>query len=343
MTELHELIFKLCRSNGVSGEEEAVSKIVAKELSNYADVHIDNRFNNVFGRIGRKDAEKRILLDAHIDQIGFIVTCVEKGFLKIAPCGSFDNRILPGSAIKIFGKKEILGIVCSIPPHLVDKSNNKFTEDIVIDTTLTEEDAEELVPIGSYGTFWGSETKLSNNRICAQGLDNRSSVAVLIFCAKLLNKMKIDWQNFNCNINFLFSSREEIGGHVGAAIGSYAIKPTEAIVLDVSFATQYDVDRRKARELSKGPLIGLAPSLSRRIADKFVGIADKNEIPYQFEVMGNKTSTNADVIGSNMSGVETFLISLPLRYMHTQCEVMDLEDIKNAINLIFSYLLHSIK
>jgi endoglucanase len=337
---LQNLISKLCATSGVSGGEKLVAEIAADELSKCADIYLDTNFNNVFGRIGSARAKKRVLLDAHIDQIGLIVTRVEDGFLRVASCGSLDSRILAGSAVKIFGKQELIGVVSSVPPHLSDKKD-KITpvKEICIDTALSKEEAENLIPIGSYVAFLDSGSKLLGKRICACGLDNRSSVAALILCARLIHEANLDWDEIGCSINFLFSSREEIGGYVGAKIGSYVIDPTEAIVLDVSFATQPGVDCQRAGELSKGPLLGVAPSLSKRLLDVFSSIAFDNNIPYQLEVMSDRTGTNADAICTNAQGVETFLVSMPLRYMHTPYEVMDLEDIENTVRLLSAYFL----
>jgi endoglucanase len=335
-----DLILQLCSCDGVSGDEWDVANLAQKQLSKFVETFKDERFPNVLGRIGKKNSSKRILLDAHIDQIGFIVTYVKDGFLKISPCGGIDKRIFPGICVEIFGKEKIIGTVCSIPLHLSSKKYEQplEIEEVVIDSFLSEEKAKELIPIGSYGNFFAPSIQLLENKICSKGLDNRSGVAVVIKCAELLYKSDINWEDLDCEVFFLLSTKEETGESFGAKVGTWATNPTEAISVDVSFANQPNINKKNLGELSKGPMIGISPVLNRKMSDKMIEIAKENKIPYQLEIMSNRTATNADFISVTRSGVKTSLVSIPLRYMHSPCEVIDINDLENTAKLLSLYV-----
>jgi endoglucanase len=331
---LQDLIFKLCKAGGVSGNEENIAKTISGELSDVAEVFVDKHFNNVTAKIGKKNSPRKILMDAHLDNIGMLVTTIENGFLRVSMLSKLDRRILPGSKLKIFGNKIIEGIVSSVPPHLSKKGQElRELEEIVVDVAMKKEGVEKIIPLGSYVGFSGEPQALVSGKIASPSLDNKIGVAVLIETAKILSKKKL-----NLELNFLFSSREESGGYVGATIGSWSIKPTEAIVVDVTFANQPGVLAGESSLISKGPSIGFAPNLSKKIFKNLKFVAKKNKIPHQIEVMSNATHTNADTICTNQKGVPTGLISIPIRNMHSIFEVADLEDIKNTVKLLTKYI-----
>lgn len=136
----------------------------------------------------------------------------------------------------------------------------------------------------------------------------------------------------------MFSTQEEINS-VGAKTAVFALDCDETVSVDVSFAKQPGVPEEKCGKLSEGSMIGIAPTLSRAISDKFVGLAKANKIPYQLEVMSTATSTTSDVITASKNGVAGGLLSVPLRNMHTPVEVVDIADIENTARLLAQYIL----
>ena len=334
MDELKDLIFSLCAEPGTPGDESAVAKIAAEELSKYANVQIDC-MGNVVAKMGKQGAKNHIMLDAHIDQIGLIVTNIdENGFIHIDRCGGVDRRVLPGSPVTIYGQEVLMGIVCCTPPHLSDGSVEKVVavDKMAIDAGLSKEEADALIQPGDRILLNASPKCLIGSRITAAGLDDRAGVASLIRCAQLLADEKLD-----CELTILCSSREEVGGQ-GAVTGTYSVNPTQAIAVDVSFAEQPGVPPEKCGKLGGGPMIGIAPPLNRKMTDDFIAIAKKLEIPYKLDVMGNSTGTNSDEIAVTRGGVQAELISIPLRYMHTPVEVIDLADVENTARLIAEYI-----
>lgn len=334
---INELIYRLCNTFSGPGNETAISTTIKKETSLYINNSYINKNNNVICQIGNPNSNRHILIDAHIDQISMVVTEIDKnGFINIAPCGGVDCRVLPGTTVYIHGKSMITGIVCSTPPHLSSKENNTFVkvESLIVDTGLSENKVNDLISIGDYISFTTKPQNLLGNKITAQALDNRAGVAALIRCMQMLKDQSLD-----CYVTFLFSTQEEIGS-LGAKTTTFSLDPTESITVDVSFGNQPQVANEKCGILSKGPMIGIAPSLSRNMSNLLIKLAKENDIPYQIEIMSSSTGTTSDVITSSKCGIEGGILSIPMRYMHTPVEVIDTTDIEFTAKLLSLYVLN---
>lgn len=334
MDELKEILFRLCSAPGGSGDEEAAAKAAEKEFAKYAEAGTDC-MGNLTAAMGNPDSKTHILLDAHLDQIGLIVTGIEEnGFLRVDRCGGTDRRVLPGSAVMVYGKEKLYGVVCCTPPHLADGDDDKVMaiNKMAVDVGLSHEEAEKLVRPGDRILFAVEPKQLLGTRISSPALDDRVCVAALVRCAQLLSQKPL-----NCRVTFLCSTREEVGGQ-GAETGAFAAMPTQAVALDVSFAEQPAVVPEKCGKLGGGPMIGFAPILNRTMGEKLVGIAEREKISYKRDIMGGSTGTNSDEIAVTGAGVPTALISIPLRYMHTPVEVIDLQDVENTAKLLALYI-----
>ena len=330
---LKKLIFNLCDAPGTSGQEPV--DVAARELRKYAEVRIDHN-NNVIGELGNPDSHYHIMLDAHLDQIGFIITSVdEKGFLRFAPVGGLDRRVMAGSPVTVFGKEPVTGIVCCMPPHLSDGGEDKALpfDKMALDVGLTGEAAKERIPLGSRGILYSQPQELLNNRLSVGALDDRCGVAALLRTAEILSGEKPD-----ARVTVLFSAQEETGGS-GVTTAAYQIYPQEAIMVDVSFAKQPGVASVTAAELGKGPMIGVSPALSPKVTELLFETAQKEKIPYQTEVMGGVTGTNADEAAVAKGGVSCGLVSIPQRNMHTPAEIISLDDVENTARLLASYIM----
>ncbi|MDP4120765.1 MAG: M42 family peptidase [Bacillota bacterium] len=332
---MNNVLFKLLEADGVSGEERNVANTVKEILSKYAEVSTDIN-GNIFGVMGDKSAKKNILLEAHMDQIGFIVTYINKqGFLKVSRCGGIDNRVLPGCRMVLCKNKDIHGVFCCMPPHLSDGKEDKAvaSEDLWIDVGLSFEEVNKNINLGDRFCFYSKPTSLLNNRIASAAIDNRAGVSVLLRCGELLSR-----EELCCKVTFLLSVQEETG-QSGAKTGTFSVEPDEAISVDVSFAAQPGLHQEYCSELSKGPMIAVASTMNRELSDTLIEISKKNEIDYQLEIIGGKTGTNADVISVTKSGVKCGVVSIPLRNMHTPVEVVDVSDIENTALLLYHFVL----
>ena len=334
MMDLKEVIFALCSAQGVSGSEESAAAVAARYLDPYADVRTDSN-GNLFATLGNPDAEKTILLDAHLDRIGLIVTDInDNGFVKVDKCGGMDIRVLQNAVLAT--ENGLQGTVCSLPPHLSDGSEDKATpvNKIWLDFGRTYDEVSREISIGDRLTFAERPTELLGGKITSPALDNRCSVAALIRVAELLSGREYDYR-----VVILLSAQEETYGS-GAMTGAYQIDADEAIVVDVSFANQPDVSGQYGNiELNKGPMIGYSPILNRQMTDRLKALAESEGIPFQYEAMSGRTGTNADHISVTKGGVKTAMLSIPERYMHTQAEVMHPDDAQRTAELITAYIL----
>ena len=331
---MENILTKLCACTTVSGNELENFLLIKKLLPENTLLESDNN-GNIVATLGNSNSDNIILLDAHNDQIGFIVTYIdEKGFIKVSNCGGIDRRVLLGSVVTVKGKYDIKGIICCLPPHLSDGGEDKApsVDSIYIDTGLSKEDVTALVSLGDRVVINATPKKLLGTRFTGVGLDNKAGVATIIKVAHLLSN-----EELNCCVKLLFSCQEETG-FLGSKTASFSISPKCAIVVDVSFATQPSVPSEKCGVMSKGPMIGIAPILNKDIFAYLKNIAENNNIPYQIEVMNSTTGTNADAITISKGGVPTGLVSIPLRNMHTQAEVVDMQDIDNSAQLIATFI-----
>ena len=329
---MDNLLQELCSIPGVSGCEEVVCKYVFGKLKDFADTKITND-NTVIANIGNDSAKKHIMFDSHIDQIGLIVTHIGKdGFINFDTCGGLDPRILYGAIVTVHGDKDFKGVIGSIPPHL-----NKYKEkmlsidDMFIDLGLSFEETNGKIRPGDRVSFSNRFYKLLNDNIVSPATDDRSGVYVLIKLAE-----KLSSENLDCKFTILLSSREEVG-QMGARTAAYKIMPNESISVDVSFAKQPGVSHGRHCILGDGPMIGIAPSLNKKISKTLKYVAETINIPYQTEVMSGKSGTNADVISIAKGGIPGGLVSIPQRYMHTGIEMINKNDLDNTVELLFNY------
>ncbi|MCI8775889.1 MAG: M42 family metallopeptidase [Oscillospiraceae bacterium] len=333
--DLKKIIFELSEAKGVSGSEENAAQTALKYLKNYtSDCLIKN--GNVIGHFGKRSENvPHVMIDAHIDQIGLIVTAItDDGFIKVSNVGGIDRRLLPAQRVVIHGKKDIKAVVSSVPPHLAGAEKGKALkiEDICIDAGMSRDDLLLYVSPGDKISFDTTCRELLNGRITGSALDDRSGVASVLYALELL-----DMDNLSCSFSVVFSTQEELGER-GAKIAAYEINPDIAVAVDVSFAYTCGDKEYECGKLGNGPMIGISPSLSREISEKLIDVCCDKNIPFQREVMHGLTSTNADQFSVNREGCKACTVSVPLKYMHTPSEVIMLEDVRHTGELLAEFL-----
>ncbi len=330
--DLKKLCFELAAATGTSGNESIAAKVAGEHLKKYLAVKTDN-LGNVIGTA--KKGKFRILLDAHLDQIGLVIRGFdENGFVLFDKVGGADVRVLTGAEVVIHGKKDIFGVVCSVPPHLSKDDDKKLDiSSMAIDTGYNKDEVCSIASIGDRATLRNTQYELIGGNISSGAFDDRCSLAAILYALEL-----VQGRLNNIELSVMFSSREETGGS-GAKTGAFSVMPDCSIVVDVGFGDDPYTDKSKTIELCNGPSIGIAPVLDTELTKELISVAEKNNIPYQHDVMGRTTGTNADGITVTGSGVKTALLSVPLRYMHTANEVINIKDIENTGRLIAEYLL----
>lgn len=329
-----ELCFLLAAADGTSGDESAAAETVQKLLSPYMQTQIDP-LGNVRGTCGSGDC--RILLDAHIDQIGLVVRSIDdKGFLRVEAVGGVDPRVLVGAEVTVMGKAALPGVICSTPPHLLTKEQKEAGVEIkqlAVDIGMEKDEADSMVAIGDRVLFAKNQHDLLGTRVVSAGFDDRCSIAALIKTVEAVHD-----KPQRCSLTVQCSVQEEVGGS-GAKTGAFLSDADLAIAVDVGFGSDPYCDKTETIDLCKGPSIGIAPVLDRELTRQLIETAKQNHIPYQHDVMSSRTGTNADQIQLSRGGVKTALLSIPLRSMHTPVEVIDTEDVDRTAELLTAFIL----
>lgn len=323
---------RLCGRDGITGREASLD--LREELASFGAV----RQTPVGSLICEVPGEGvPILLDAHADRIGLIVTEITpEGFLRFDKVGGMDRRVLCASAVTVRGRRDVPGVITSVPPHLMkDGDGDKAPQfdELFVDVGMTQEEARAVISVGDAVTVDGSPRFLSDSRLTGAALDDRAGVAALLGTLDILRE-----NGCGRAVTVMLSAQEETGGP-GAGTGAFAVQPAEAIAVDVSFAVQDGVALHQAGKLGAGPMICFSPSLSREMSRRLVNTAERNGIPYQLEVASGSTGTNADDIAGSGCGVVTGLVSIPQRNMHTQAELVDVEDVKAVALLLAAYIM----
>lgn len=329
-----EILSRLSMADGVSGSEKNAAETVLEILNGYTE-NCCIKNGNVYGIFGNNnESEARLMIDAHIDQVGLIVTDItEHGFIRFSNVGGIDRRLLPAQQVVIHGREKVKGVVCSVPPHLSggEKGNAAKIEELLIDIGMNHSEATEKIASGDVITFDTQFRELLDNKVTGRALDDRCGAAAVLYALELLKDTKPD------GLTVVFSSQEELGER-GAKIAAYEVDPSVAIAVDVSFAYTLDECEYKCGKLGEGPMIGISPSLSRRLSDKLITLCKEEDIPYQAEIMNGLTSTNADQFSVNRSGCAACTVSIPLRYMHTPSEIIKVDDVENTGRLLAAFI-----
>lgn len=328
---IKETLFELSRASGVGHIREA-SDIALQKLSRYCRCEYAPGVGVIGLMKGKSDYT--LMLDAHIDQIAMVVTAVsEEGFLTVDKAGGINLRALPSRRVVIHGKEKAEGVFCAVPPHLQSgETEYGDISKLKIDTLLGKR-ALEVISVGDYVTFKGEPMELMGRRALGAAFDDRAAVTCLIETAKRLKGKEIPF-----NVAFVLSDGEELGLR-GTRPATFKVNPDEAIVIDVSFGDGIGISPEESGRLGGGPMIGISPALDRAMSRRLISLAKEKEISFQCEAMGSRTGTNADMIAVSREGVRTVTVSIPLRNMHSDVEILDLEDMESVCELICQYIL----
>lgn len=334
--EIRTTLEALAGTKGPSGFEQPVAKTAQALLAPYVDETYFDRLGSLVGvrRCGKENAPK-LLLDAHLDEIGLMVTGIEEGFLRFTEIGGVDQRMLPDREVTVLCNEPLLGVIACLPPHVqTAKDHDKAVsmEDLYIDVGLSQAEAEARVPIGTPITYRCGCFALGDKRVCGKSMDDRACFTALLRCAELLQDETLD-----CDLYILGSSREEVNG-AGAACAAEAIAPDACVAVDVTHGDSPDAPKEKTFPLGGGPVVGLGPNCVKRLSTMLREAAKARELPLQLEVMTGHTGTNAWGVQVRREGIATAVLSVPLRYMHTPVEVLDLDDLEATAQLLAEFV-----
>ena len=326
----------LCALSGPSGFESGVAQAAAELLRPLTDEVYITRLGSVVGvrRCGRENVQ-RLLLDAHLDEIGFIVTGHEEGFLRFAPLGGVDPRMLPDREMVILTEPPIYGVVACLPPHVQsgeDMDKSLPIKDLFLDAGLSQEAAQKKIPIGTPATYRGGCAPLGADLLCGKALDDRAGFAVLLDVLERLREKKL-----NVDLYVLGSTQEETHSS-GAITAAYEIAPNLCVAVDVTHGDSPDASKHETFKLGGGPVIGVGPNCAPVMSRRLKELAAALEMPVQIEVSSGSSGTNAWPIQISREGVATAVLSIPERYMHTPLEVVSKTDLENTAALLAAYV-----
>jgi endoglucanase len=333
---LAETLEKLSNACGIAGREEEVRSLMKNFLKPYVDEVKEDKLGNVIGiKKGKKNAPK-VMLAAHMDEIGLLVKTISKeGFIQFAKIGGIDDRILLAQKVIVYTEKGPLhGIIGSKPPHIQKEEERKRVltyDELFIDIGAeNQEQAKKMgVKIGDPVGFDIKFAKIGKNIVIGKAFDDRVGCAVMVEAMKRLEKTE-------CTVYAVGTVQEEVGLR-GATTAAFGIYPDVGIALDVTIAGDVPGVREVEApiKLGKGPSIEIAdmgliahPKVVRLLVDA----AEENKIPYQLET-GLPGSTDAARISLTREGVPSGVISIPTRYIHSPSSLLSLEDAEKTVKL----------
>lgn len=330
-----KLLKEICETPGAPGFEQPIRKVVLRELKGLADeVSIDNMGNVIALKKGK--ARKKVMVAAHLDEIGFIVTHIdEQGFLRFHTLGGFDPKTLTAQRVIVHGKKDIIGVMGSKPIHIMnqeERGKNVKIEDFFIDLGLPKKEVEKYVSVGDPITRERDLIEMGENVNC-KSIDNRISVFILIEALKKLKGAKLPY-----DLYAVFTVQEEVGIR-GANVSSLQIQPDFGFGLDTTIA--YDVPGAKPHEyvtkLGEGTAIKIMDSSTicdYRMVAYMKKTADKHKIKWQPEILPAGGTDTAGIQRMSAGGAISGAVSIPTRHIHQVIEMANKKDIQGAIDLL---------
>ncbi|OQY35405.1 MAG: hypothetical protein B6I38_01615 [Anaerolineaceae bacterium 4572_5.1] len=327
----------LISTPGLSGFETPVMRLIEKEWQPLTDELSLSRLGSLHG-LKRGSAPKprpSVMVAAHMDAIGLIVTNINGEFLHIAEIGGVDIRVLPGQAVTVHGTSELPGIIVQPPAHLLPKGASEGAialKHLLVDVGLSARQVANKVKIGDIISFATPPTEMSGGTLAGHSLDNRASVAALTLCLEELQSRNHAW-----DVQAVATVQEEVGAQ-GARTSAFQLRPDLAIAVDVTFAKGPGANNWETFELGSGPTIGWGPVIHPFLYKQFKELAEKLEMPYNTEILPTRTGTDGDVMQMVAEGIPTIVVSFPIRYMHTPVEMVALKDIQRTGHLLAEFI-----
>jgi endoglucanase len=336
MTEILPFLKQLISASGLSGYEAPIRDIVAETWRPLTDeLHI-SRLGSLHGlrRGNAPEPRPSLMLAAHMDAIGLMVTGLVDGFLRLTRVGGLDPRVLPGQLVTVHGREELPGIIVQPPAHLLPPeigSDPVPLEYLLVDVGLLPPQVKRLVRVGDLVSFAQPPLELSEDTLVGHSLDNRASVAALTCCLMELQGRPTSWDIWAVTTT---QEEETLGG---ALTSAHQLRPALAVAIDVTFASSPGSPAHLTFPLGKGLTLGWGPTIHPALQKAFKDLADRLEIPYKLEAMPRRSGTDADAMQMVAEGIPTMVLSIPLRYMHTPVEMVSMKDIARAGRLLAEF------
>lgn len=337
MTEILPFLKSLISVAGLSAHERPVLDLIQQKWKPLVDQTAVSRLGSLHGLKRGKGRGKRpaVLVAAHMDAIGLIVTAVTDGVLHFDEVGGVDARILPGTAVMVHGKRDLGGVVAMPPAQTLPENSARGAlglRDLIVDVGLPPANLAQLVHVGDLISFDTRPVEMSGEFLSGHSLDNRASVAALTVCLEELQTRLHDWDVWAVAT----AQEEETLG--GAATSAFELEPDLAVVIDVTFAKGPGASGWETVPLGKGPTIGWGANLHPFLHDRFKELAGKLDLPAVDLPVPVYSGTDAYAIQVARAGIPTALLGIPLRYMHTPVEVISIKDVQRVGRLLAAFI-----
>lgn len=328
------MLEKLCNASGPSGYEGEVRNVIKGFVKGYADEIVDDRMGNIIAH--KKGKGRKVMLDAHMDEVGFIITSFnEDGTMKFASLGGINSKVVPCKTILI-GENKIPGVIGMKPIHLQSKSEREKAlsySDYCIDIgTNSKEETKKLISLGDYAVFDTAFSSFGEGFIKGKAFDDR------IGCAVIINALK---EEYDCDLYGVFNVQEEVGER-GANTSAFRIQPDIGIALEGTIcADMANVPLHlRATESGKGPAISIMDKTSifnSDICEDIMKVAEMKGIPYQRR-RAAAGGNDAGAIYMSGEGAKVATVSIPCRYIHSSVSAANIQDYVSTTKLIIEYL-----
>ncbi len=338
-SELKDHLKILTQLTGPPGHEGEVRNYVRETWTNLVNEFQVDGLGSLTGikyGTGPKP-RRRIMLSAHMDEIGLMVCGIKDGYLRVNAVGGIDSRITLSKTVVIYTRERSLqGVFATPPPHITRQTgatkNYPKLQEQWIDLGLPANDVEKLVQVGDIAVIDGPMIELSNDLVAAKAMDDRASVAAVTTCLDYLQTRTHVW-----DVYAVASVQEEVGVK-GATTAAYQVKPDLAIAIDVGFAQQPGVSGDAHVKLGDGPQIGIGPNFHDGLLKSLRDTASKLELPLHIEPTPGNSGTDAWAIQISHAGVPTALFSIPIRNMHSPIETVSIKDIDRTGRIMAEFI-----
>jgi len=338
MTDILPFFKSLLNLPGLSGHETPVARMIEKEWQSLVDELSLSRLGSLhaFKKGVGTDPRPSVMLAAHMDAIGLMVTQIEDGFLRITSVGGVDPRILPGQSVVVHtAEEELHGVIVMPPARLLPPQAGDGMADIahlLVDVGLLPSKVANLVRVGDLVSFGTEAVEMSGEIVSGHSIDNRASVAAVTLCLQELQSRSHEW-----DVRAVATVQEEIN-LAGSATSAFQLRPDLAIAVDTTFAKGPGANDWRTFPLGKGVTFGHGPNIHPFLFKQFKDLAERLEIPYATEILPKSSGTDGMATQVSTEGIPTFVLSIPIRYMHTPVEMVTLKDIQRAGRLLAEFV-----
>ena len=337
MIDLLGHLKKMLSAAGLSGFESPIREIIHEAWEPLTDELRVSKIGSLHGlKKGRGEAPRhRVLISAHMDAIGMMVTDVKDGLMRVTQIGGIDHRILPGQLVTVHGREDLPGVIVQPPAHLLPKDLEDGPVELkylLVDVGLHPNEVAAKVRVGDTTSFAQPPLELTGEALAGHTLDNRVSVAATTLCLEMLQNRVHDW-----DVWAVASVQEEetLGG---ALTSPFEIRPDLAIILDVCFAKGPGANDWQTLPFGEGVGLAYGPNIHPALYNAFEEKAKALEIPYHRDLTPRMSGTDAMAVQIVAEGIPCAILEIPLRYMHTPVETVSLKDVRRAGRLMAEYI-----